>query len=179
MQCDWTAERGPSCRYVIVPLSRNATFTVIILSLVGGLRGFDLIWTMTGGGPGFTTDVVASAIFKRGLPGRLLWAVHCGERDPLHRREHHHLPLDAVSQSQGNRPVRLLRKWWSMACAGDRSGFVLSSLRLHHPHRGQGSGRGVVPRFHLPTEWHLWDNLGAVSPPVTASSSRLSGTAWS
>ena len=42
-------------RHVIVPLSRNATFTVILLSLIGGLRSFDLIWTMTGGGPGFTT----------------------------------------------------------------------------------------------------------------------------
>jgi raffinose/stachyose/melibiose transport system permease protein len=52
-------------RHVIVPLSRNATFTVILLSLIGGLRSFDLIWTMTGGGPGFTTDVVASAIFKQ------------------------------------------------------------------------------------------------------------------
>jgi raffinose/stachyose/melibiose transport system permease protein len=52
-------------RHVTLPLSRNATFTVIILSLVGGLRSFDLIWTMTGGGPGFTTDVIASAIFKQ------------------------------------------------------------------------------------------------------------------
>jgi raffinose/stachyose/melibiose transport system permease protein len=52
-------------RYVVIPLSRNATFTVILLSLIGGLRSFDLIWTMTGGGPGFTTDVIASAIFKQ------------------------------------------------------------------------------------------------------------------
>lgn len=52
-------------RHVIVPLSRNATFTVILLSLIGGLRSFDLIWTMTGGGPGFTTDVLASAIYKQ------------------------------------------------------------------------------------------------------------------
>jgi raffinose/stachyose/melibiose transport system permease protein len=52
-------------RHVIVPLSRNAIFTVILLSLIGGLRSFDLIWTMTGGGPGFTTDVMASAIFKQ------------------------------------------------------------------------------------------------------------------
>jgi raffinose/stachyose/melibiose transport system permease protein len=52
-------------RHVIVPLSRNATFTVILLSLINGLRSFDLIWTMTGGGPGFTTDVIASAIFKQ------------------------------------------------------------------------------------------------------------------
>jgi raffinose/stachyose/melibiose transport system permease protein len=52
-------------RYVILPLSKPATFTVILLSFVGGLRRFDLIWTMTGGGPGFTTDVIASTVFKQ------------------------------------------------------------------------------------------------------------------
>jgi raffinose/stachyose/melibiose transport system permease protein len=51
-------------RYVIVPLSRNATFTVILLSFIGGLRSFDLIWTMTRGGPGFASDVIASTIYK-------------------------------------------------------------------------------------------------------------------
>jgi raffinose/stachyose/melibiose transport system permease protein len=39
--------------------------TVIILSLIGGLRSFDLIWAMTGGGPGFTSDVIASVIYKQ------------------------------------------------------------------------------------------------------------------
>ena len=52
-------------RHVILPLSRNATFTVILLSFIGGLRSFDLIWTMTRGGPGFTTDVIASTIYKQ------------------------------------------------------------------------------------------------------------------
>ena len=52
-------------RHVIVPLSRNATFTVILLSFIGGLRTFDLIWTMTRGGPGFTTDVITSTIYKQ------------------------------------------------------------------------------------------------------------------
>jgi raffinose/stachyose/melibiose transport system permease protein len=42
-----------------------ATATVIILSLIGGLRSFDLIWAMTRGGPGFTSDVVASVIYKQ------------------------------------------------------------------------------------------------------------------
>ena len=51
-------------RHVTVPLSRNATFTVILLSFIGGLRSFDLIWTMTGGGPGFTTAVITSTIYK-------------------------------------------------------------------------------------------------------------------
>ena len=52
-------------RYIILPLSKPATFTVILLSFVGGLRTFDLIWTMTGGGPGFTTDVLTSTIYKQ------------------------------------------------------------------------------------------------------------------
>jgi raffinose/stachyose/melibiose transport system permease protein len=38
---------------------------VIILSLIGGLRSFDLIWAMTRGGPGFTSDVIASVIYKQ------------------------------------------------------------------------------------------------------------------
>lgn len=51
-------------RHVIIPLSRNASFTVILLSFIGGLRTFDLIWTMTGGGPGFASDVLTSVIYK-------------------------------------------------------------------------------------------------------------------
>ena len=51
-------------RHVIIPLARNATFTVILLSFIGGLRSFDLIWTMTHGGPGFASDVLTSVIYK-------------------------------------------------------------------------------------------------------------------
>ncbi len=51
-------------RHVILPLARNATFTVILLSFIGGLRTFDLIWTMTKGGPGFASDVLTSVIYK-------------------------------------------------------------------------------------------------------------------
>jgi raffinose/stachyose/melibiose transport system permease protein len=50
---------------ITVPLARPATATVIILSLIGGLRSFDLIWAMTKGGPGFTSDVIASVIYKQ------------------------------------------------------------------------------------------------------------------
>ena len=52
-------------RHIVLPLSRNATFTVILLSFISGLRTFDLIWTMTRGGPGFTTDVLTSTIYKQ------------------------------------------------------------------------------------------------------------------
>jgi raffinose/stachyose/melibiose transport system permease protein len=52
-------------RHIILPLARPATMTVIVLSLIGGLRSFDLIWAMTRGGPGFTSDVIASVIYKQ------------------------------------------------------------------------------------------------------------------
>ena len=51
--------------YVTLPLCRPATATVIILSFIGGLRTFDLIWAMTRGGPGFASDTVASVIYKQ------------------------------------------------------------------------------------------------------------------
>ena len=52
-------------RYITLPLARPATATVVVLSLIGGLRSFDLIWSMTRGGPGFTSDVIASVIYKQ------------------------------------------------------------------------------------------------------------------
>jgi raffinose/stachyose/melibiose transport system permease protein len=52
-------------RNVTLPLAKPATFTVILLSFIGGLRSFDLIWTMTGGGPGFASDTIASVIYKQ------------------------------------------------------------------------------------------------------------------
>lgn len=58
---------GPWQRFrrVTLPLAMPATGTVIILSLIGGLRSFDLIWATTGGGPGFASDVIASVIYKQ------------------------------------------------------------------------------------------------------------------
>jgi raffinose/stachyose/melibiose transport system permease protein len=51
-------------RSITLPLSRPAMGTVIILSLIGGLRSFDVIWATTNGGPGFASDVIASVIYK-------------------------------------------------------------------------------------------------------------------
>lgn len=50
---------------VTVPLVRPATVTVVTLSLIGGLRSFDIIWATTKGGPGFASDVLASVIYKQ------------------------------------------------------------------------------------------------------------------
>jgi raffinose/stachyose/melibiose transport system permease protein len=52
-------------RNITLPLVRPATVTVVLLSLIGGLRSFDLIWTMTRGGPGFSSDVIGSVIYKQ------------------------------------------------------------------------------------------------------------------
>jgi raffinose/stachyose/melibiose transport system permease protein len=38
---------------------------VILLSFIGGLRTFDIIWTTTRGGPGFASDVLTSVIYKQ------------------------------------------------------------------------------------------------------------------
>lgn len=59
------ASRWEVFRNIMLPLARPATATVITLSLIGGLRSFDLIWAMTKGGPGFASDVIASVIFKQ------------------------------------------------------------------------------------------------------------------
>src|SRR6478735_2147262 len=45
-------------RNITLPLVRPATATVIILSLIGGLREFAMIWAMTKGGPGFSGNVI-------------------------------------------------------------------------------------------------------------------------
>jgi raffinose/stachyose/melibiose transport system permease protein len=50
---------------ITLPLVQPATATVVTLSLIGGLRSFDIIWAMTRGGPGFSSDVIASVIYKQ------------------------------------------------------------------------------------------------------------------
>ena len=51
--------------HITIPLVMPATATVVLLSLIGGLRSFELIWATTGGGPGFASDVVGSMIYKQ------------------------------------------------------------------------------------------------------------------
>lgn len=54
---------------ITVPLSRPAMNSVIILAFIGGMRTFDLIWAMTGGGPGYVTEVMASTVYKQYAAG--------------------------------------------------------------------------------------------------------------
>ncbi len=50
---------------ITLPLMRPAINSVIILAFIGGMRYFDLIWSMTKGGPGFATDVLSSIVYKQ------------------------------------------------------------------------------------------------------------------
>lgn len=52
-------------RYITLPLIRPVMNSVLILSLTGGLRNFELVWAMTKGGPGFTTDLLTTVIYKQ------------------------------------------------------------------------------------------------------------------
>ncbi|WP_343247264.1 sugar ABC transporter permease [Diplocloster hominis] len=56
-------------RHITIPLVRPSTNSIIILAFVSGMRTFDLIWSMTGGGPGFATDVLSSIIYKQYAAG--------------------------------------------------------------------------------------------------------------
>ena len=49
---------------ITIPMVHQATTAVIILSFIGGLRTFDMVMAMTGGGPGFASEVLSSRIFR-------------------------------------------------------------------------------------------------------------------
>jgi raffinose/stachyose/melibiose transport system permease protein len=63
------ASGGQRFRFITFPLVRSSMNSVIILSFIGGIRSFELIWTMTSGGPGFATDTLASINFKQYAAG--------------------------------------------------------------------------------------------------------------
>ena len=58
------ATRGQFFRYVALPLLAPIIKTACILSLIGSLKYFDLIYVMTGGGPGTATELMATYMYK-------------------------------------------------------------------------------------------------------------------
>jgi multiple sugar transport system permease protein len=52
-------------RYVTLPLLRPITLFVTVFAVTNSLRVFDLIWVMTGGGPGRSTMVMVTYIYER------------------------------------------------------------------------------------------------------------------
>lgn len=63
------ASKWQQTRYITLPLVRPAMNSVIILSFVGGMRTFDLIWAMTSGVPTAATNVISSAIYNQYAAG--------------------------------------------------------------------------------------------------------------
>lgn len=57
-------------RFITLPLLVPALTVVTILNLLYGLRVFDIIYVLTGGGPGYATDVVFTAVFDEFSKGR-------------------------------------------------------------------------------------------------------------
>ena len=49
---------------ISLPLMVPSINTVLTLSLIGGLRTYELVYSLTGGGPGYSTEVLGSVIYK-------------------------------------------------------------------------------------------------------------------
>ncbi len=50
--------------HFFLPLTRGITEINFLLSMIGGMKSFDLFYLMTGGGPGTTTQVVGMLIYR-------------------------------------------------------------------------------------------------------------------
>jgi raffinose/stachyose/melibiose transport system permease protein len=59
------ANRGQYFRKIALPLLTPAIKSAMILSMVGSLKYFDLIYVMTGGGPGTSTELMATYMYKQ------------------------------------------------------------------------------------------------------------------
>lgn len=55
---------------ITLPFLRPSMMTVIVLNTIHGLRTFDVIYALTGGGPGGLTEVINTQVFKEFGMGR-------------------------------------------------------------------------------------------------------------
>ncbi len=59
--CGWLAKLV----YIIVPMLRPTLINLLVLSFIGKMMLFDLVWIMTGGGPLWSTETVSTYVYKR------------------------------------------------------------------------------------------------------------------
>jgi len=59
--CGWFAKLV----YVIAPMLRATIVNLTVLSFIGKMMVFDLIWVMTSGGPLWSTETVSTYVYKR------------------------------------------------------------------------------------------------------------------
>jgi len=50
---------------ITFPMSHGTTTTMLVLGITGGLKAFDVISLLTGGGPGYSTEVLNTYLYKR------------------------------------------------------------------------------------------------------------------
>jgi len=62
-RCDG-ANRWQLTMRVIAPLMKPIIAIAVVLSVIGGLKVFDLIFIMTRGGPSYATEVFASMLYR-------------------------------------------------------------------------------------------------------------------
>ena len=59
--CNWMKKLW----FVIIPLIRPTILNLVVLSFVGKMKVFDLVWIMTKGGPLWSTETVSTYVYKR------------------------------------------------------------------------------------------------------------------
>ncbi len=59
--CGWWAKLF----HIIIPMLRPTLVNLLILSLIGKMMVFDLVWIMTGGGPLWSSETVPTYVYKR------------------------------------------------------------------------------------------------------------------
>ena len=147
---------------ITLPLARPATVTVIILSLIGGLRSFDLIWTMTGGGPGFSSDTLASIIYKQYQAGFYGLAT-AGNVVLFAMVAIIIVPLSMFLNRRDVEAMILVRKYGLGILA-----ILVSAVVFLVPFAFivltafKDKQEAADHDFNLPTTWHIFDNLIAV-----------------
>ena len=58
--CTWLQQY----RYIKLPLIKNMFFVVLVILVNGTLKGFDVSYILTGGGPGSASELVATYMYK-------------------------------------------------------------------------------------------------------------------
>jgi raffinose/stachyose/melibiose transport system permease protein len=64
------ANKWKQFRYITLPLLRSVINANIMFSIIGGLKVFDIVYGLTGGGPGNASNVLNIVIFKSFAQGR-------------------------------------------------------------------------------------------------------------
>ncbi|HJS33504.1 MAG TPA: sugar ABC transporter permease [Alphaproteobacteria bacterium] len=59
--CGW----GQKLVFIILPLIRPTVLNLIVLSFIGKMKIFDLVWITTKGGPLWSTETVSTYVYKR------------------------------------------------------------------------------------------------------------------